>query len=259
MEEQGKIKVKITQFPGRNYWYSEKLGEEFVVYGHDGENYTLADDHTKIISIKDCVEILYIESKEELDPDNNKYPKGKVRYFKEKPTTEIDPEDIWLEKRRAELSKTIVKYVNSGLTIPIEWVNEFNEFVKGDENIEKWKEFVDENSPDTTIKKIRCFYYKGGIISTALYNVDNENKKFNELNSFERKVLPLNAYSEIVDVLKGENRHVEQWFCREFNKIGKDSLQDFVTNLMLHFKCFIFDNDIEKDYFSGNYIKGDEI
>jgi len=48
----------------------------------------------------------------------------------QKPPLGIMPKDIWLANRKVELKETVIRYVNAGLPLPQEWVDEYNEFVK---------------------------------------------------------------------------------------------------------------------------------
>lgn len=39
----------------------------------------------------------------------------------------ITPKKFWLENRYTELAKVIINYIQAGLAVPPEWVEEYNE------------------------------------------------------------------------------------------------------------------------------------
>lgn len=50
--------------------------------------------------------------------------------FKEKPPIGITPKEIWTDTRHEELEKAIFRYLQSHYPIPVEWIEELNEYRK---------------------------------------------------------------------------------------------------------------------------------
>lgn len=47
----------------------------------------------------------------------------------EKPPIGIMPKSTWESIRFSELKKAMDRYIEADLVVPIEWINEYNEFV----------------------------------------------------------------------------------------------------------------------------------
>lgn len=48
----------------------------------------------------------------------------------EKPPIGILPKSIWDEKRHDEIFQVIHRYLDAGLPLPTEWIEEYNEYLK---------------------------------------------------------------------------------------------------------------------------------
>lgn len=48
-----------------------------------------------------------------------------------KPPLGIMPKSIWIELRVEALQQAIYRYTNAGLPVPPEWIEEYNQHVKG--------------------------------------------------------------------------------------------------------------------------------
>lgn len=48
-----------------------------------------------------------------------------------KPPLGVMPRELWNEKRRTEIEEAVGRYIESGKPIPAEWIEEYNELVKG--------------------------------------------------------------------------------------------------------------------------------
>lgn len=47
-----------------------------------------------------------------------------------KPPLGIESRRLWIERRQHELAAAIRRYLNAGLTVPVEWVTQYNELRK---------------------------------------------------------------------------------------------------------------------------------
>lgn len=52
---------------------------------------------------------------------------GNIFIAKPKPPLGVMPRDIWDRKRKEELAEAMARYLEAGMKIPTEWIEEYNE------------------------------------------------------------------------------------------------------------------------------------
>ena len=52
---------------------------------------------------------------------------GNMLAAKPKPPLGVMPRDIWDQKRKEELAEAMARYLEAGMKIPTEWIEEYNE------------------------------------------------------------------------------------------------------------------------------------
>ena len=59
---------------------------------------------------------------------------GNILATKPKPPLGVMPRDIWERKRKEELAEAMARYLEAGMKIPTEWIEEYNEIS------DRWKD-----------------------------------------------------------------------------------------------------------------------
>lgn len=87
----------------------------------------------------------------------------------EKPPIGLCPRKIWEEKRFNDVCDAIARYYNAGLDISLEWVNEYNEFVKFKKeeslmntDIQNKKRKAEQELQEAILKITQNFYEETG-------------------------------------------------------------------------------------------------